>query len=204
MEFDTNFREDLPLLSTLLSDQYQSPFKVEDQPNNNGLIPLHHSTNSSKQPLLFQNYNNGGSISLPFSDIPTQSVDPFGSKLKGLLFNYSMPNFSVSDDNTQNKPMHNGFLSSLWDYNNPQGINQIQQPNVKSHIYPPPSMGNNTTGFPKDFNISCKASTDQIGNSNDHQKIRRTHMVMRNKGGGNRSSKKSNIIKGQWTPHEDK
>lgn len=207
MEFDTNFQEDLPLLSSTLFSN-QTPLKLQEYPMNN-VFPLDYESSSSK-PLMFQNSNfdklinlvppNGsnlnpsqsfvhfsattdGSSSIPFTGIPTQSIDPFGS-----------------DYITQNNLMH-GFRSTrnyLWDYISPQAIDQSQQPNANYHIYPPP-LSSNFQGFGLPTVVNG-LPTDDVSCITKNGQIKRRRAIKK----GGKSSKNFNIIKGQWTPQEDK
>lgn len=226
MDFDTSFKEDLPLLSTLLS---QSPLKQE--PTNN-CFPLQSSLykpmfqnsqddndNLLTTPPSGSNFNPSQSFDQYFFTQGSSSFEPFEThqQPKGFfkdLINSSssfMP-FEVFDHTTQNKLMHGSQIArGVWNHdNNPQAIIAIQKSMEKSHMYPSGTFrgfGTSSTGNGPLLladDVSCNIIIAENGYKKklvDQKKRRSVHMVIRK---GGKSSKKSHIIKGQWIPREDK
>ncbi|KAJ7970818.1 transcription factor MYB98-like [Quillaja saponaria] len=203
MEFSTNFREDFPFISGLFPENPQkpdhqlpnmvTPFETSaSQTTNNGLFHNFHLFHDQNHPVNgnsnlnthqhFFNFTIEGSSSNPFSMIQTRPIDPFA--------NGYLPNFAP---NTKMGAMH-GFnqtgrgLSLDFPENLP--VNQTTQKIYQAGFQDFGSVPLKP-GLIQDEFMSCTANLQ-----------RKKRRVKASKSG--KVEKETNIIKGQWTPDEDR
>ena len=224
MEFDTSFREDFPFLSSVFSDN--SIFKPDF---GNGFFPLgdgsgsssskgllhnfilpdhnHHSTpNVNNASLLnphhFHQFSIDGSSKNHFFGVSSTCTDPFEPDSNGFSndLNAYTPSFPFAPDDTVNNGPFQGFQS--------EGCCDFSQNKVSAH-QPLPET-DQSYNQPLNFQdqqppmtakladeVSC-VTADQ--NGVDQKNNQRFFQTRR----GSKALKKTNIIKGQWTPQEDR
>ncbi|XVE67900.1 hypothetical protein DITRI_Ditri09bG0025100 [Diplodiscus trichospermus] len=230
MEFDTNFREDFPFLSSLFSDH--STFKTDF---GNGFVPLggdvsgssssfkgllhnfilpdqHNHNNSTDlnasvlNPYHFHQFSNDGSLKNPFFGVSSTCTDPFEPYSNGFFndLNAYIPSLPFAPDDTVNNGHFQGFQSDgCWEFSQNKDSAQKPLPETDQSYHqtlnfqdqPPPVAVKLTD------ELSC-VTADQNGYQSkvDQKKNKRFFQTRR----GSKAIKKTNIIKGQWTPQEDR
>lgn len=211
MEFDTNFRDDFLFLSSLFSDTPPKPtnvFSLGASSSKGSFDNLHHfdqyspliSNGSNLNPHhIYQFSCEGTSSSNPLSGVQTPYSDPFDQAYaNGFLKDPNAHAFSLFAPDGKNGNMHD-FESSLghWDYSQ----NNMVLPRAQSQIYylslnvQEPASANGR--YVDD--VSCITAENVYDGIGDQKKRSPVHTRK-----ADRVQKKTNIIKGQWTPQEDR
>ncbi|XP_022752240.1 transcription factor MYB118-like [Durio zibethinus] len=231
MEFDTSFRDDFPLLSSLLSNNNSSSFKPDF---GNGFFPLVDGSSSSKGLLenfilhdqnhhLTPNVNNAsflnphhfhqffidGSSKNPFLGVSSTCTNPFEPFANGFSndLNAYIPSLPFAPESSTVKDgLFQGFQTEgCWDFSQNKApaqplteIDQIyhHQPLNFQDQQPP------VTAKLAD-EVSC-VTADQNNGLQDKVDQKKNKRFFQSRRSGSKALKKTNIIKGQWTPQEDR
>lgn len=195
MEFDYNLREDSPFLSCFFSDNLSKPelttngFSLEASSSKELVHDFQHFDGFNLNPDHHVDHFNveGYSSSDPLYGIQAPWVS------EGFLkdFNAYASTLFASDGNNGN--MH-GFESSQNNLVQPMaGQSQIYLPlNIKE-------LGSANVRLADDVSISCITLENGYQSRAYQKKRKRVHIRKASK-----VQKKHNIIKGQWTPQEDR
>jgi myb proto-oncogene protein len=197
MEFDNNLREDFPFLSCFFSDNLSKP-----ELTTNGFSL---EASSSKELVHdFQHFDGFNNLNPDHHHVDHFNVEGYSSSdplygiqapwvSEGFLkdFNAYASTLFASDGNNGN--MH-GFESSQNNLVQPMaGQSQIYLPlNVKE-------LGSANVRVADDVSISCITLDNGYHRRAYQKKRKRVHIRKASK-----VQKKHNIIKGQWTPQEDR
>ncbi|XP_041005509.1 transcription factor MYB118 [Juglans microcarpa x Juglans regia] len=219
MEFDANFREDFPFLSNLFSDDNTPPkpeltdgFSLEPSAScKDSLFDDLHGhfdhfplTGSNLNPHDHgDHFNVEGSTSNPLSGIrECPCTDPCEAYANAFLNDFTASLFASDSTNENMQGFESSYLS-FWD--NPDQKNLVQPTTGgQSHIYLPLNIqehdGPSNGRFADD--ISCITAENEYNRKLAVQrKIRKRAEHMRKAG---EVQKKPSMIKGQWTPQEDR
>uniref|UniRef100_A0A2N9HYE6 Uncharacterized protein n=1 Tax=Fagus sylvatica TaxID=28930 RepID=A0A2N9HYE6_FAGSY len=213
MEFDTNFREDFPFLSTLASNSPSKPPELPNELGGNqfsleasspkGLIHNFHNfdnfplNGSNLNPHHVDHVNIEGSTTHPLDGIQIPYSDPFEAYSNGFFKEFNAYASTLFAPDGKNGNMH-GFESTIGLWDNPQ--KNLVQPIAQNQIYLPlnyQQLGSANGRLAED--MSCTTAENGYHMKADEKKRKRMNMRKASK-----AQKKTNIIKGQWTPQEDR
>ncbi|XWS44159.1 hypothetical protein CRYUN_Cryun15aG0020700 [Craigia yunnanensis] len=230
MEFDTSFREDFPFLSSLFSDNNSSSFKPDF---GNGIFPLgdgsssskglfhnfilsdnnHHSTpNVNNAPLLnphhFHQFSIDGSSKNHFFGVSSTCTDPFEPYTNGFsndLDSYTPSLLFAPDGSTVNNDLFQGFQAEgCWDFSQNKASAQALPDTDQSYHHLPLNFQDQqpTVTAKLADEVSC-VTADQNNGFQDKVDQKKNKRFFQTRRSGSKA-KKTNIIKGQWTPQEDR
>ncbi|KDO55226.1 hypothetical protein CISIN_1g044021mg [Citrus sinensis] len=194
MELDSSFRDDNPFISSLFSDNL---FKSD---LGNGFSSLENP--SSKVSPLFQILTI--LIDLPSKDpqkdpplgISTMSFDPLKGYSNGFLGTESAYTATPLVLNSTNDVLHGPERRGFWDYSqNFSAHPKPETPNFQPILMNFQDYESSSAKLPDE--VSCVTGENAY---NQDQKRNKRIPVKRER----KLPKKNNIIKGQWTPQEDR
>lgn len=223
MDFVTNTREDFPL-----SFSDHNPLKPSEPCKNHG-FSLEELSNPSKR--LFQtthhdddhhqllqngsnlnfqsfddhNFTIQGSSSKPFFGVPNPCINPFEGYTNGFSEDFnSYPSSMPSASDSQNGIfMHGNFhgtsTRAISGYHPEIPGHSSSQPQLYPSLNFQEYGSASTTKLPADDQLPCRAEQTRQHHKRVGKKKRPLHVRKASK-----IQKKSNIIKGQWTPQEDR
>ncbi|XWS40724.1 hypothetical protein CRYUN_Cryun17cG0019900 [Craigia yunnanensis] len=231
MEFDSSFREDFPFLSSLFSDNNSnSTFKPDF---GNGFLSLadgsgsssskgllynfilrdhnHHSTpNVNNASLLnphhFHQFSIDESSKNPFFGVSSTCTDPFEPNSNGFSneLNAYIPSLPLAPDGTVNNGLFQGFQSEgSWDFSQNKASAHQPLPETDQSYHQPRDFQDQQPPVTAKLadEVSCvTADQNGFGDKVDQKKNKRFFQTRT----CSKALKKTNIIKGQWTPQEDR
>ncbi|KAJ4729251.1 transcription factor MYB98-like [Melia azedarach] len=213
MEFDSSFRDDYPFLVSLFSD---SLFKSDLEngfsflENSSSKVGLFHNLHTSvdhglinecfSSPDQLNRFSPEGSSKNPTFGISTPSFDAIEAYTNGVSGSGNGFNSTHLMPNGANGVLHGSESGRFWDYSQKFSA----QPASETQIYQPvmnyPQCGSSSTARLPD-EISCITGENAYHQDlkADQKRYKRMHVRRERK-----LPKKNSIIKGQWTPQEDK
>lgn len=226
---DTNSREDFPFFASAFSDNpskqqpeliYDNGFPLESSSYKPLFQNPHHFNHHHHQ--LPQNGSNlnfhtsldhffpegGSSSSIPIFGVPTPSIDPFEAYTNGFSKDFgaynsssslSSPSMPLASDRQKGIFMHSFHPSTgITDHHQEIPVQTM----AKTQIYPPLSFREfGSTSAKLTNELSCiTAAAAETRFQKRVGKKKRIHVMRK----ASKAQKKSNIIKGQWTPQEDR
>ncbi|CAK7328096.1 unnamed protein product [Dovyalis caffra] len=213
MEFNTKLREEFPFLSSLLSEYTLNPeganeFSPEEALSSKGLFHnFHHPITNSP---LFDHFTIEGSSKNPFSGISGTCIDPAG--LDALATGFSTHDLNayastpLSPADCGDRLLHGLQRRQVWDYDS-QKIFEAYSLDKKEMNGPlqfeeigSMSTGNNKGSTDEVSCVSTEDTHDQYQKKVDHHRTAKKLLLKKD----SRVHKQSQLIKGQWTPQEDR
>ncbi|OAY29491.1 transcription factor MYB98 [Manihot esculenta] len=221
MELDRKLREEFPYLSSLLSDfplkhEIESGFSSHEAPfsSNKGLFQsIHHLDHHNLHlPSPFNSqyhldhFTIEGSSKNPFLGVSATCIDPleplpngFSSDLNAFVSAALLP-ANGGESGYDHRPLHGSLQRrSFGDYN-PQKFDEANDPLGQKLTYHHQSLNMRSMNLAKlPDEVSCITGDNGYGKEADHRKDQRFQIKKDGK-----VHKKAQIIKGQWTPQEDR
>lgn len=205
-------------LSSSKASLFQNPYHFDHRDNHH--LPLNGSNILNSQTgfghFTTELGSSSSSSSNPFQlGVSTPCIDPFEPCSNGFTkdivstaYNSSVPFPSQSQNQVMHGLIQSGTAKPFWGN---QNLTSSAQPVPQTYLYPPATATSNlrdlgsSKNLPDDHN-SCISTVDQKGcqkrssSSAGQKKRKRIHMIRK----ASKVQKKSNVIKGQWTPQEDR
>ncbi|XP_021299322.1 transcription factor MYB118 [Herrania umbratica] len=220
MEFETSLREDFPFLSNLFSDNsplkpdFGNGFPLDGSSSSKGLLHnfilpdhSHYSPSVNNGPLLnphhFHQFPAEGSSRNPFFGVSLTCTDAFEPYVNGFPndLNAYIPSLAFAPDGVNNNVFLQGFQSEgCWDFSQkvpPQPLQPETQTTYQPLIF---QDQEGPVAAKVADEVSC-VTGDQNGYQDKVDQKRDKRFQTRR---CYKAPKKSNIIKGQWTPQEDR
>lgn len=210
MELDSSFRDDYPFISSLFSDNLfrsdlENGFSSLENPSSHGISFHNHHNNHDcglisestfSNPRYLNRFTIEGSSTGPPLGISATSFDPLEVYSNGFLGTENAYASTPLVPTSTNEVLHGPERRGFWNYSrNFSAQSKPETPNFQPILMNFQDYGSSSAKLPDE--LSCV--TGENAHNQDQKRYKRVLMKRERK-----LPKKNNIIKGQWTPQEDR